>query len=208
MNRVTISRSAQTGSLVSLAVAALLALVVAAPAGATAQPACRKADVQSVASGTIAVAKQSFRGGELGSAGAWSCQFRLYDDNDENDPEVPHVFTADDWFLGGIFEWVSGSEMETLGFDHAAAVAYLDSIQERLFWREQGAEWVELPLSQTSRRSVLAPWGEVLSVVQHRYHIFAAGSLEPGVYEWRWEVDDPLSPPPGTAFGEVHILDE
>jgi hypothetical protein len=45
----------------------------------------------------------------------------------------------------------------------------------------------------------------VLTVIHHRYHIFAAGLLEPGVYEWRWETYDPLYPP-GTAFGEVHIV--
>lgn len=192
--------------------ATLLALLLAAPVGAAGDGStsiCTKGDVQSIASGTIPVAIQSDRGGDLGSAGAWSCQFRLYDGNDEDEdnPEVPHVFSADDWFLGGIFQWLSRAEMEALGFGRAEAVASLDSIQDHLFWRERGGEWAELPLTQTSRRSVLAPWGEVLTVVHHRYHIFAAGSLEPGVYEWRWENYDLLYDPPDfTAYGEVHIV--
>lgn len=204
---------------ISLVVAVTLMLVSTATAQAhPASPnACTKGDVQSLASGTMAIGKQRLRGIETGSSGAWACQFRLYDGNDDPDdpfegpmvdnPEVPDVFTADSWFLGGIFEWLFNEELAAEGWDRKQGGAYLDSIVDRMFWREQGGAWTELPLTEITHRSVRHLSGEVIPVLHHRFHIFAAGSLAPGVYEWRWENYDPLSDPPDfTAYGEVHIV--
>src|SRR6185436_2622572 len=99
------------------------------------------------------------------------------DGDEEDNPEIPHVFAANDWSLAGIFDWISQAEMDELGLNRAEAVAYVESPQDRLFWRLQGGEWTELPLTQATHRSVRAPWGEVLTVFRHRYHIFPAGSV-------------------------------
>lgn len=186
----------------------LLSAVVGAQARPASPNACTKGDVQSLAGGTIAVAKQSFREIETGSAGAWSCQFRLYDGNDgeiEDNPEVPHVFTTRDWFLGGIFEWLYNDELTAFGWDRKQGIAFLDSIDDHFYWREQDGSWTELPLTEITHRSVRHPSGEVLPVMHHRYHLFRPGSLAPGTYEWRWDTFDTIF---GgfTAHGEVQIV--
>jgi len=191
------------------AIAALLALAGAAPAAASGQSLCSKGDVQALADGTIPVAKQVFKERENGSGNAWLCQFRFYDGNDgetPDNPEVPDVFRQSDWFLAGIFDWLTVAEMQELGVDRAGAAALIGSIQDRLFWREQGGEWTELPLMETPYRTVRAPWGEVLNVFRHRYHVFAAGTYEPGIYEWRVDTVGPFDPPEYTTYGEVHIV--
>jgi hypothetical protein len=196
---------------ISLLVATtLLALAVAAPAAAAKGSSCTKGDVQGIAQGTIAVAKQIFKERENGSGSAWLCQFRFYDDNDgdtPDSPEVPHVFRQGDWFLGGIFDWMTRAEMQEFAVDRAGAAALMGSIQDRLFWREQGGEWVELSLSETPYRSVRAPWGEILNVFRHRYHVFPGGTYEPGIYEWRVDSVVPFMDPPAySTYGEVHIV--
>lgn len=204
---------------ISMLAAAVL-MLLSASTGAVARPAspnaCTKGDVESLAGGTIAIGKQRLRGIETGSSGAWACQFRLYDGNDDPDdpfggpgvdnPEVPDVYTADSWILGGINEWLFNEDLAALGWDRKQGSAYLDSIVDRMFWREQGGAWTELPLMEITHRSVRHPSGEVIPVLHHRFHIFAAGSLAPGVYQWRWESTDPLFPPTFIAYGEVHIV--
>ena len=195
---------------VSVLLAAILVLPLATSAAAApaAVTACTKGDVDSLAHGAIAVAMQSFRGREMGSSGAWSCQFRLYDGNEdpEDNPEIPHVFKASDWFLGGIFYWWTFAELEEFGWTRQEGLAHINAIEDHLFWRPAGGQWTELPLSRTVYRGVPSPSG-VAPVMQHRCYIFAAGSLAPGVYEWRWDnFDLAFDPPEFTAYGEVHVV--
>jgi hypothetical protein len=164
---------------------------------------CTEGNVKGFANGTIAVAKQSQPGRqENGTAGAWSnCQFRFYDDT------TTHVFTDEEYFLGGIFIWITDDEIEEFGLTRKEAVSDLDSIQDRLFWRAVGEAWTELPITKSTVRGVNAPlFGDVFHVMDHRYHIFAPGSEAPGMYQWKWQQTSPFFPP-GEVTGEVLIVD-
>src|SRR5262245_23885279 len=117
----------------SLAVAGMLGLIATAPVGAAADPACTRGDVQALATGTYPIYRRGDFGRETGSGNAWLCGFRLYDGNDDEEnpdnPEVPNVFSTKDWFLGGIFMWITREDMESLGYNRADAVAYMNSIE-------------------------------------------------------------------------------
>jgi len=186
----------------------LVSLPLVAPAGATANDGCTKGNVEGLANGTIAVAKQSVPGRqENGTSGAWSnCQFRFYDDNGPD----PHEFTDEEYFLGGIFNWYTDELIEELGLTpRPVAVSDFHLLENTLLWREAGGEWEELELTSTAVRGVYAPFfGEVFHVMDHTYYIFEPG-MDLGAYEWKWLVDAPWIPegPVVAGSGEVIIVD-
>ena len=192
---------------VLLTVALLVSAPLGAPASATADDGCTKGNVEGFANGGIAVAKQSQPGRqENGTSGAWSnCQFRFYDDNG---PTTPHVFTDEEYFLGGIFGWITDDEIEEFGLTpRPVAVSAFHLVESTLFWREAGGEWEELELTVTAIRGVYAPlFGEVFHVMGHTYHIFEPG-MNPGAYEWKSVTDAPWFPAPEVEVGEVLIVD-
>ena len=61
------------------------------------------------------------------------CQFRLYDDNDEDDPEVAHVFSDEDWIVGAISYFLYYSEFPLVGGTRADATAYMDTWTEHFY---------------------------------------------------------------------------
>jgi hypothetical protein len=70
-----------------------------------------------------------------GPGSSWQdCQFRFYDDNDEDDPEVPHVFSDKDYFIGAIALFEFYDAFQRPDFDRAAAVASLEAITTRVFF--------------------------------------------------------------------------
>jgi hypothetical protein len=158
------------------------------------------------ANGGVAIAKQ-FQPGRQGNgtAGAWAnCQFRFYDDNGP----TPHVFTDEEYFLGGIFNWIPDDVIDEFGLTRNEAAAALDFTEEKLFWREVGdVDWTELPITKSTVRAVNSPlFGEVFHVMDHRYHIFEPGTVAPGMYEWKWVSTSPFFPT-STVIGEIHIVD-
>jgi hypothetical protein len=195
-----------------LVIPTLLAISSVATVAAADADTCTKGNVQGLARSAMAVAKQTFKGREHGSGNSWSCQFRLYDGNDDennpDNPEVPDVFGETDWFLGGVFLWLTSGDLADLGWSKAEGRAFLESaVIDRLFWRSQGGTWSELGLTRTVSHGTRAPWGEVLPLLTHTYFVFEAGSLAPGTYEWRWEWQDPVFGS-DTVYGEVQVLDE
>ena len=193
---------------VLLTMALLVSVPLVVPASATANDGCTKGNVEGFAQGGIAIAKQSGPGRqENGTSGAWSnCQFRFYD---ENGPD-PHVFTDEEYFLGGIFGWLTDDEIEEFGLTpRPVAVADFHLFENTLFWREAGGEWEELELTVTAIRGVYAPlFGEVFHIMGHTYHIFEPG-MNPGAYEWQWVIDAPWLPggPEIAGEGEILIVD-
>jgi hypothetical protein len=194
---------------VLLTMALLASAPLGAPASATANDGCTKGNVEGFANGGIAIAKQN---GTNGTAAAWeNCQFRFYDDNG---PTTPHVFTDEEYFLGGIFNWFTDADIEEFDlFPRPVAVSDFDLLESTLFWRELVAEgepeeeWEELELTSTAVRGVYAPFfGEVFHVMGHDYHIFEPG-MNPGAYEWKWVIDAPWFPAPEIVVGEVLIVD-
>jgi hypothetical protein len=190
---------------VLLTMALLASAPLGAPASATANDGCTKGNVEGFANGGIAIAKQN---GTNGTAAAWeNCQFRFYDDNG---PTTPHVFTDEEYFLGGIFNWYTDADIEEFDlFPRPVAVSDFHLFENNLFWRETGGEWEELELTSAAVRGVYAPlFGEVFHVMAHTYHIFEPGSVNPGAYEWKWVIDAPWIPGPLVAgVGEVVIVD-
>ena len=186
-----------------LTIAIIVSTPLAVPASAKGKDGCTKGNVEGFAKGGIAIAKQSQPGRqENGTAGAWSnCQFRFYDNE-------PHVFTDDEYFLGGIFNWIPDDIIEQFDLTRNEAAAALDLTVETLFWRKVGiGDWTELSITKSTVRAVNAPlFGEVFDVMDHRYHIFEPGSFEPGMYEWKWVSTSPFFPTE-TNIGKIHIVD-
>jgi hypothetical protein len=153
-----------------------------------------------------------FQGSTEGLGGAWAyCQFRLYDDNDDeaspDAPEIPHVFSVDDWFVAGILFYVTRDELAQLGFDRRQGIDYLTPSLNRFAFGRSGQPLVDVPLQQTRFvDTVINPELGELLVTQH-YHVFRAGSLLPGTYEWRWEVQFPGEAEPFVGSGVVRIVD-
>lgn len=191
---------------VVLAVGVLSLMSTPGTARATGAEGCTRGHVQGFANGGIAIAKQAESGRqENGTAGSWSnCQFRFYDNNGPG----PHVFTDEEYFLGGIFNWIPRDVIEEFGLTRNEAASALDLTEDSLFWRAVGdVEWTELSVTTSTVRAVYSPLlGEVLPVMDHRYHIFTPGSVAPGAYEWKWVETSPFFPTE-TVIGEIHILD-
>jgi hypothetical protein len=192
-----------------LAMALLLSASPGTAASARANDGCTEGNVEGFANGGIAVAKQSGpERQENGTAGAWSnCQFRFYDDNGP----APHEFTDEEYFLGGIFDWLTDDVIEEFDLiPRPVAVSNFQLIEHRLFWREtggSGGEWEELELTSTAVRGVYAPFfGEVFHVMAHTYHIFEPG-MNPGTYEWKWVANAPWFDEPEVEVGQVRIVD-
>ena len=191
---------------VLLTMALLMSVPLVVPASATPNDGCTKGNVQGFANGGITIAKQSQPGRqENGTAGAWSnCQFRFYDDNGP----APHVFTDEEYFLGGIFNWIPDDIIDEFGLTRNEAAAALDLTVESLSWREVGeVAWTELSITKSTVRAVYSPrFGEVFDVMDHRYHVFEPGSVAPGMYEWKWMSTSPFFATE-TVIGEVQIVD-
>ena len=151
-----------------LALAALLGITgisstpsvaaVAAPAG---DDRCTASDVQRLAHHIFDVVTLAWTDdGSAEEAQAdhlfEDCQFRLYDDNDPEDnpdnPEIPHVFSEDDYFLAGISAGYTYAELEELGFTRAEAIAEMNKFTDRFFWgpaTATDAELEEIKLAST-----------------------------------------------------------
>lgn len=183
-----------------VAMTAIMLGVVVAPAGA-ADEICTSGDVQRM----VGAMQQAFG---TGSEAAERCQFRLYDGNDDvpDAPEVPHVFTDQDWVLAGILQWSPRDVLDEFGLKRADGVDYLtNDVVDRFFWGPKGETLDEIPLTHTNYRGFVFADGGGRLVGNHRYHVFAPGSLDPGEYEWRWEYYDFFFGDYFEAFGEVHI---
>lgn len=190
-------------------VAALLMAGVglaAAPSTAVADPGrtCSGGDARALAQAGPHFARKFLESSSSAAAGIWvSCQFRLYDDNEPEDdpdnPEIPHVFTVNDFFLAGIFYF------EDVGRDQHrnAAISVLGSHVSRFYFGPSSTPDAQLPqiqLTRTGYRGAVLPLvgGHVVWI--HDYVIFEPGSLAPGDYHWRAELDTSV------YFGAVTIV--
>jgi hypothetical protein len=201
--------------LIVLMMALTMVIASGAVASATSNR-CTRGDVEGLTSAGFQGAKHALvQGLTVGSGDAWSnCQFRLYDDNDDpndsffgpmvDNPEVPHIYTDEDYFLAGIFHWATEDDLEVLDISRNEAISVLKIFEDRFFWGPKGSELEEIPLTHTNYRSLNSIFGWL--VVNHRYHIFEPGSLAVGEYEWRWETWDPFQGP-FVAHGDVNIID-
>ena len=123
------------------------------------------------------------------------CQFRLYDNNDPEDnpdtPEIPHVFAEDEYFLGGVANWLTDAELEAAGFTRAEGIAYLKTLTDRFFWgpaTTTDAQLQEIKVATTPYLDNI--FAEEQTVGNHRYIVFKANRLDPGDYKWRFERTD------------------
>lgn len=189
-----------------LAVAALLSMAGTTAGAATHPPepdtTCTFADVQLFASAGFEIARLHFShptGSDALHARAdhiWNeCQFRFYDDNDvegsEDNPEVSHVFSEDDYILGGVFAFYFTSELSA-EFSRNDAIADLKTWTNQTYWGSSEIADEALPeitVTHGPYKSGILPFGS--AVGNHRYIIIAPRSHEPGEYKWRWEASAP-----------------
>lgn len=174
--------------------AALMAVLVSgAPTVVAAPDHCTAGDVRAIARAGLQFGSRELGGQPHGVPAAstrkWAdCQFRLYDDNDANDPEVAHVFSDTDWFIGAVADLIYYSEFPLVGGDRASAIAYMDTWTTHFFLGPKSVPDADLPevsLTETSYRDTQFPgFGERVVWKQH-YVVFPAGSLSPGVYHYR-----------------------
>lgn len=176
---------------------------------------CTRGDVQAIAQagpqfGTRVLGVQP-HGESAASTRKWvDCQFRLYDDNDENDPEVPHVFSEDDWIVGGVAPFIFYSEFPLVGGSRRSATAYMDTWTTRFYFGPASLADAELPevsLTETSYADAQFPALGDRVVWKQVYVIFPAGSLAPGTYRFRSEdlVPDGFLAGEGVARGLIVI---
>jgi hypothetical protein len=184
------------------------ALVVPSTVSSATNDGCTRGDVQALTVATPQHFNHAFGRGITGgvNGAALNCQFRLYDDNDEDNPEVPHVFTDEDWFLAGVLQWVTRDDLDFFDVSRAEGIEFLESVEDRFFWGPEGTILVEIPLTQTAYRNDSDMNFLGWMVLNQRYHIFEPGSVSPGVYEWRWETVNPFDPL-FVAQGKVQIVD-
>jgi hypothetical protein len=201
-------------SVLSLVVAAGVML---APATALAAPDhCTRGDAQAIAQAGLQFGGRALGGQPHGEPAAstrkWTdCQFRLYDDNDQDDPEVAHVFSEDDWVVGAVASFVYYSEFPLVGGTRAAATDYLDTFVDHFYFgpaSTPAADLPEVPLATTSYRAMQFPGFGERAVWNHVYVIFPAGSLSPGTYTYRLESSIPDGPFAGEfeSTGTIVIL--
>jgi hypothetical protein len=171
---------------------------------------CTRGDVQALANAAASIARKHFNGLN-GHSDPWpDCQFRLYDDNDDENspdaPEIPHVFTDQDYILAGVLAFEFFEFLDPPDYGHAAAVAFIDTFQPRLFFGSVStpdADLAEVPLSATPHKGGALPLGN--AIIIHHYAIFAPGSLTPGTYKFRTEFSDSIFGD-STAYGVITIV--
>jgi len=179
-----------------LALAALICVGgVSAPVTASgpARDRCTFAEIQRFVHAGFEVARLSFNHPDASPGAAqadhiWDdCQFRFYDNNDEDNPEVPHVFSEDDYFLAGVFIFYFHEDLSG-EFDRADAIADMAKSTDRFFWGPSTAtdsELQEMAITYGPYKDGLLPLGPAVGA--HWYIIFPPGSQEPGEYRWRYE---------------------
>ena len=95
---------------------------------------CKKADIERVINEAAPRTKQDPKLQKSFD----NCQFRFYDDNDgelsPDLPEIPHVFSEDEWFLGGVLYWLTRDDLETMNLNRKQGKEYLAQAEDRLFW--------------------------------------------------------------------------
>ena len=109
--------------------------------------------------------------------GLWAkCQIRLYDDNDENDdnPEVPHTYTDKDHFLVGIFIYEEYENFDPSDLDRAGLIDFLEAGGTTRMLRGRAdtpdPDLEEIDLIETQYQDAM--FGGRFLVYNHRYHIF------------------------------------
>lgn len=214
--RSTMSHSRVTRCFVaaSLLAATLLSSSPAAAGGPVDQR-CTKGDVTALAKAGPHVAKAYFGGSHSRHAMTWPrCQFRLYDDNDTgpapDNPEIPHVFTVNDYFLAGLFLFDNRPARE-----RAAAIADFATVDIHFYFGPShlsDAALPEIPLSRTCCGYVVLAGPDPIpdfggrNLWMHHYTIFKPGSLAAGTYRWRSVISDPTET--SVYYGSVTILAE
>ena len=172
---------------------------------------CSKGDAQIIANAGIQAVQQ--RSGVVHGPGSsyQDCQFRFYDDNDdEGAPEVPHVFTDKDYFIGAIALFEFYDSFQRPAYDRAGAITYLNTISTRVFFGPASmpdAALPELALTNTKYRDGVFIGDGIHAVIGYRYMIFTPGSLAPGEYKWRFEAKDLVVEDP-PLHGTIIIVDE
>ena len=196
-------------------VAACLLAGSAVAVGAQEEYLCGDTDIAELSQDGWGAVGEVYEGKSDGAAASWiNCQFRFYDDNDRvpDDPEVPHVFTNDEPFVGGPFTWIADTDFGDYGVDSwegAREVLESGAVTVRLYWGPADApdDLAEVELIQTPYREQVAPIAApgVVFLADHRYHVFESGTLDPGTYAWRMELDGPMIA--GTEHGQVEIIE-
>lgn len=213
--RSTTSRSRAVRCIVAASLLASTLLFAGSPAtaGGPVHQRCTKGDVTALAVAGPHVAKAYFGGSQSRHGQIWPrCQFRLYDDNDTgagpDNPEIPHVFTVNDYFLAGIFLFDNRPVRE-----RKAAIADFAKVGIRFYFGPSNlpdAELREVPLRRVCCGYVVLAGPDPipdfggLNLWIHHYAIFEPGSLDAGTYRWRAVVDD-LSETT-VDYGSVTIL--
>ena len=117
---------------------------------------------------------------------------------------MPHVYTAEESFLAGIFQF--GTRDDFRFFGHNEAVRILDEeFVDQFFWGLEGETLDEIPLTHSAYSSANSLFFGLITG-NHRYHIFEPGSLAPDTYKWRWETSNPFQGA-FVAHGTVIIVD-
>lgn len=195
-------------ALTALIAATLLSTLLAMPAAGSQY--CTKGDVQGLVNSLeLSFELNRFQGVTTGLGGAFArCQFRIFDENDEDNPEVPHVFTEKDYVLAGIALFEGYEFLDRPDYDRDAAIDLLNSAVDRFFFGTADtpdADLEEIALTQTNYRDFVGEaFGHI--VATHKYYIFSPGSLAPGEYKFRHEETFPGFPD-FVARGVVVILD-
>jgi hypothetical protein len=207
------------GTLAMLSILAATAVgpAAGAPIGVTAPDNCTHGDAEAIAQAGLQFAGRALGGQPHGEPAAatskWSeCQFRLYDDNDEDNPEVAHVFSEDDWIVGAVAYFITDSELILVGGTPRSATAYIDTWTTHLYFGPSSLPDASLPevsLATTGYKSTQLPGLGEKYVWRQVYAIWPAGSLAPGTYRYRLEQLIPDGPLAGTfeARGAIIITD-
>ena len=204
-------------SVLSILAATTVGPVAGAPSAVSAPDNCTSGDAQAIAQAGLQFAGRALGGQPHGEPAAatskWSdCQFRLYDDNDEDNPEIAHVFSEDDWVVGAVAYFITDAELLLVGGTPRSATAYIDTWTTHLYFGPASLPDASLPevsLATTSYKSTQLPGLGEKYIWRQVYAIMPAGSLAPGTYRYRMEQSIPDGPFAGTfeARGTIVITD-
>jgi len=204
-------------SVLGILAATTVVLSPSVPAAVAAPDHCTRGDAQAIAEAGYQFGGRLLGGQPHGAPAAstrkWAdCQFRLYDDNDDDNPEVAHAFSEDDWIVGAISYFLYYSEFPLVGETRADATAYLDTWTEHFYFGPASLPDANLPevsLTKTAYRNMQLPGLGERTVWNHTYAIWPAGSLAPGTYRFRFEQLIPDGPFAGQfeARGTLMITD-
>lgn len=161
-------------ALIALLSAALLSAALTTPAAAANDDGyvCDQKDMTTVKT----------MGHELFDTPSRLCQFRMYFPFAR-----PHIWTDEEYFLGGNLEFISHDELEEIGLARVDAIKYFQQIEQQLFFGPASTPDAQLAEVNLQSGPIIDAGG---LIELQSYHVFAPH--EPGLYKWRYEFNDPM----------------